>query len=328
MQVLVYLLVLTVLFVAFTNGANANSKGVASLYGSGTCSLHTTVMWGTVATFLGSLASIFVAGGMIQTFSGRGLVAETLVTSYPFLTSVALGAAITSFLATRFGFPVSTTHALIGSLVGAGLMGNSESLDLGALGNNFLYPLMLSPLIAAVLGAIAAKLVSLLKLDSSEQPHTPKQRWLSGVHFLSGGAASFARGLNDTPKMAALLIVIPGLESTWALLLVGVMIAMGGIVDSRNVAETLGKKLTSMTQEQGLSANLVTAFLVATASVQAFPVSTTHVSVGSLVGMGVSTKQARVRKVLEVFSAWLTTVPIGAFFAAVVYLVLRLLYGT
>lgn len=322
---LVYLLVLAVLFVAFTNGANANSKGVASLYGSGICSLRTTVLWGTATTFFGSLTSIFVARGMIQTFSGRGLVDDILVTSYVFLTSVALGAAITSFLATRFGFPVSTTHALVGALVGAGLMGNSESLNLGALGKNFLYPLLLSPFIAAVLGAIAAKVVSQMKLKSSDHSENAKRRWLSGVHVLSGGASSFARGLNDTPKMAALLVVIPGLESTWALLLVGVMIAIGGIVDSRNVAETLGKKLTSMTQEQGLSANLVTAFLVTTASVQAFPVSTTHVSVGSLVGMGVSTKQARVKKVLEVFSAWLTTVPIGALFAAAAYAVLRLL---
>lgn len=129
---IVTLLVLSVAAVAFTNGANANFTGVASLYGSGTTSLHGAVIWGTVTMFAGSLTALFLTRGLLSAFSGKGLVPDSLTTSPDFLCAVALGGAGTSFLATRLGFPVSTTHALVGSLIGAGLAGGGK-VDLTAL---------------------------------------------------------------------------------------------------------------------------------------------------------------------------------------------------
>ena len=108
------------------------------------------------------------------------------------------------------------------------------------------------------------------------------------------------------------------------MLFIGIVIAIGGMLDAKKVAETLGKKVTSMTPGQGFAANLVTAILVTTASFHILPVSTTHVSVGSLLGMGASTKQAKWRKVIEILLAWITTVPCGAILAAVAYIILRL----
>src|SRR6188508_1284617 len=103
------LLVLAVGFVAFTNGANANFKGVASLYGSGTTTLRRALLWGTATTFAGSIAASFLAQGLLKKFSGRGIVPDELVQAPEFVSAVAIAAALTSFLATRFGFPVSTT---------------------------------------------------------------------------------------------------------------------------------------------------------------------------------------------------------------------------
>jgi PiT family inorganic phosphate transporter len=99
---LVTLLFLAAAFVAFTNGANANFKGVASLYGSGTTTLRTAALWGTATTFAGSLAAVFLAENMLQAFRGRGVVPDELTASQHFVCAVALGAALTSFLATRF----------------------------------------------------------------------------------------------------------------------------------------------------------------------------------------------------------------------------------
>src|SRR3954469_13584498 len=90
-------------FVAFTNGANANFKGVASLYGSGTTSLRTAAYWGTATTFVGSLVSFFLASGLLKAFGGRGIVPDELAGSQTFMAAVAVGAAFTSFFATRFG---------------------------------------------------------------------------------------------------------------------------------------------------------------------------------------------------------------------------------
>ena len=312
-------LILSVGFVAFTNGANANFKGVASLYGSGTTSLKTSLWWGTLTTLAGSVAAVFLAEGLLKKFSGKGLVSDELLQSSTFTSAVASGAALTSFLATRLGFPVSTTHALVGALVGAGLAGGGDQVHLSALGKNFLYPLFFSPLIAILLGAIVYWALRSLRLAPDQ-----RNRYLDIAHFASAGAASFARGLNDTPKMAALLLIAPSFSMKYAMLFIGIVIAIGAMLDAKKVAETLGKKVTSMTPGQGFAANLVTAILVTTASFHSLPVSTTHVSVGSLLGMGASTKQAKWRKVIEILLAWITTVPCGAILAAVAYIILRL----
>lgn len=314
---LTVLLVLAVCFVAFTNGANANFKGVASLYGSGTTTLRGALYWGTTTTIAGSIAAAFLAEGMLKKFSGRGIVPDVLVQSPEFVCAVALGAALTSFLATRFGFPVSTTHALVGALFGAGLAGNGTDVHLSALGKNFLYPLFFSPALAFVLGAATYWLLRSVHLAPNHRTRT-----LDTLHFLSTGAASFARGLNDTPKMVALLLVVPGFDIRWGFAAIAVTIAAGGLLDAKRVAETLGKRITAMDPGQGFAASLVTAGLVTTASLHSLPVSTTHVSVGSLLGMGATTGQAKWRMVGEILIAWVSTVPCGAILAAIAYWVI------
>lgn len=314
------LLLLSAGFVAFTNGANANCKGVASLYGTGTTSLRTALWWGTATTFFGSVCAVFLSSGMLKAFSGQGIVDNELLKTPHFLTAVAAGAALTSFLGTRFGFPVSTTHALVGALVGAGYAGSSAGVHLGALREKFLFPLLFSPAVSFFLGAIVYWILRRIRLAPDH-----RTRSLDALHFLSTGAASFARGLNDTPKMAALLSLLPSLDSKWAIFGVALMIAVGGLLDSRNVAETLARKVTGMNPGQGFASSLVTAILVSTASLHSWPASTTHVSVGSLIGMGASTHQAKWRKIVEIMMAWFSTVPCGAILAAVFYWLLRLL---
>ena len=301
-------------FVAFTNGANANFKGVASLYGSGTTTLRRALLWGTATTFAGSIAAMSLSGGLLQKFGGRGIVPDALAGSPGFVAAVALGAASTSFLATRLGFPVSTTHALVGALLGAGLAGSGTEVRLAALGRNFLYPLLFSPAVAMTLGAATYLLLKSARLAPDHRTPT-----LDRLHYLSTGAASFARGLNDTPKMAALLLVAPGGDARWSFLAVAATIAIGGLLDADRVAETLGKKVTAMDPGQGFGASLVTAGLVATASFHGLPVSTTHVSVGSLLGMGATTGQASWRTAGEILLAWVATVPCGAIMAAIAY---------
>lgn len=314
---LILVLFLSVCFVAFTNGANANFKGVASLYGSGTTSRRVALYWGTATTFAGSIAALFLAEGLLKKFSGRGIVPDELVQSPAFVSSVATGAALTSFLATRFGFPVSTTHALVGALLGAGLAGSGSEVQFAALVKNFLYPLFFSPIVAMLLAAVVYWLLRTLRLAPDHRTRT-----LDVMHFASTGAASFARGLNDTPKMAALLLAAPSLDIRWGFLAIAVTIAIGGLLDADRVAETLGKKVTGMNPGQGFAASLVTAGLVTTASFHSLPVSTTHVSVGSLLGIGAITRQAKWWKVGEILLAWVSTVPCGAILAAFAYVII------
>ena len=305
------LLFIAVCCVAFTNGANANFKGVASLYGSGTASLRTTIWWGTATTFAGAITALFAARGLLSAFSGKWLVPDALSQSPAFLLAVALGAAATSFLATRLSFPVSTTHALIGALIGAALASGDHTLHVELLLKTFVKPLLFSPLIAIAVGALMYFLLKGVRLLPDHRTRT-----LDALHFLSGGAASFARGLNDTPKMAALLIVAKALDIRWGFAAVAVTMAIGGLLDARNVAETLGKKITGMNPGEGFAANVATALLVSTASYHSLPVSTTHVSVGALVGIGIVTRKAHWNAVGQIVLSWLVTLPCGAALAA------------
>src|SRR5213596_1429872 len=138
---MILLLFLAVCFLAYSNGANDNFKGVASLYGSRTCSYRTAISWATLTTGAGSVAAIFLAQALLKKFSGKGLVPDALTTQPEFLLAVALGAGATVILATLLGFPISTTHGLTGALVGAGLVASASGVNFSALGRNFVSPL-------------------------------------------------------------------------------------------------------------------------------------------------------------------------------------------
>ena len=140
------------LFLAYANGANDNFKGVATLFGSRTTSYRHALWWATATTLLGSCGAALLSGQLVKAFSGKGLVPESLTHDPSFLFSVGLGAAITVMLATLTGWPISTTHALTGALVGAGLAAVG-SVNPGRLGTTFFLPLGLSPLLSLVLAA-------------------------------------------------------------------------------------------------------------------------------------------------------------------------------
>src|SRR5205823_7770498 len=247
-------LFLATCFLAYSNGANDNFKGVASLFGSRICSYKTAISWATITTAAGSTAASFLAQSLLKKFSGKGLVPEALTLQPEFVLAVALGAGVTVILATLLGFPISTTHGLTGALVGAGLVAGASSVNFSALGRNFVTPLLLSPVIAVIAGATLYGILRALRLwfgigkemcvcvgaetqvlpvarpdgvfaaealpkftVTADQPAVCQQRYtgsffgvnagklVEGFHFLSAGAVSFARGLNDTPKIAALL---------------------------------------------------------------------------------------------------------------------------
>ena len=148
------------------------------------------------------------------------------------------------------------------------------------------------------------------------------QKVLDIGHFLSAGAVSFARGLNDTPKIVALGLVTGALDLTWSIIFVAAVMALGGLINARKVAETVSKRITGMDPDQGLLANLVTSFLVVFASKWGLPVSTTHVSCGALFGIGVANGQARWNVIRTILLAWLLTLPMAAASAGLIYAIL------
>jgi PiT family inorganic phosphate transporter len=367
-------LFIAVVFVAYSNAANDNFKGVASLVGSRTCSYRVATIWAAITTASGSIAAIFLAQSLLHKFSGKGLVSDALAAQPQFLLAVAVATGVTVILATLLGFPISTTHALTGSLVGAGLITGIASVNFAALRSSFITPLILSPILAVVVSTIIygilhgarsslglskemcvcvgnePQVVAAPQMNSAasaqatsaitvtaDQPAGCQQRYtgsflgvqvatvIDSLHFLSAGAVCFARGLNDTPKIAALLLATAALHIQFAMVGLAIAMILGGLLSAKKVAETMANKITEMNAGQGLSANLATAFLVNTASYHGLPVSTTHVSVGSLLGIGILTQQAKWKPIIGILLSWVITLPCAAILAALAYSVFRLI---
>ena len=159
------LIFIATLLLAYANGANDNFKGVATLFGSRAASYRQAIGLATIATFAGCIASVFLAAELVRAFSGRGLVPDAVAASPQFLLAVAIGAGSTILLATRLALPVSTTHGLLGALVGAGAMAAGRDLNLEALGNTFVLPLLLSPVAAVLVTAGPTAVSSLPQLS-------------------------------------------------------------------------------------------------------------------------------------------------------------------
>lgn len=354
---------------AFANGANDNFKGVATLYGSGTTSYRRALIWATLTTACGSLLAVWLAGELLSRFSGKGIIPDELATGGEFGVALALGAGTTVLLASRLGFPISTTHALVGAMVGAAAASH-VAVNWHVLSTTLIAPLLLSPLIAVLATVLLYSMFRRARLalrvgketclctgcDVVEVvpmgPNTAtmaraeqlsitlgttvtcRDRYagqligidarqsLDALHFLSAGLVSFARGLNDTPKIAALLLIVPAFTSFTAATVCGIAIALGGWLGAKRIAETLSYRITELNAGQGFSANLVTALLVIGASRWGLPVSTTHVSCGTLIGIGSVTGQAHWRSIGQISLAWITTLPCAAAFAWLAFKIL------
>lgn len=356
---------LAALALAWANGANDNFKATATVYGAGAMDYERARRLATAAQLTGSLASVILANALLRAFSGKGLVPPEVVGDPRFLASVSTGAAATVWIATRVGLPISTTHALVGGLVGAGFALAPAQLSWTALGSSYFLPLLVSPVLASAaafvlyplahrsretlgiqantcvcIGPVPAPvMVSVdgtllqyrtgLPLTVAEREACRRiyegrilgvsfQSLVDRLHETSAFALGFSRGLNDTPKILALLVAAgwSGFDPRISLVLVALTMAAGGWLRARRVAETLAHRITSLSHGQGLLANGIASSLVIAASLLGSPVSTTHVSSGALFGIGWWSDQTNWWMVSGILAAWLATLPLAGALAA------------
>lgn len=339
---------------AFANGANDVSKGVATLSGTGRASYRTALAWGTLWTFAGGLASLAISVGLVKAFTSAIVTADILATP-TFALAVATGAALWVMFASLTGLPVSTTHALTGAIVGVALTaGGIASVHWPILLATIAAPLALSPLAAGLIGygmrtltarvspacvcvdneirvagvddngAVVAFAVPRL-VAATQGCAAAENRWrlmpAGAVHWAAAAALSFARGVNDNAKLAAIAALgLTALHTDMSLAFLTTAIAMtiGSYAAGLRVTRTLGERVVHMEQDTGLAAALVAAGLVLMASFYTLPVSTTHVSTGAIVGAGLRQGGGAVewQRLGSVAAAWVITLPVAALLAA------------
>lgn len=368
----IFFIVFTAIFISYYNGANDNIKGVATLYGSNIISYKKAILWGSFTTATGSLLAFFIAQKLIVTFSGKGLLPDAMLNTIPINIPIALGAGMTILIATRVGMPISTTHSIVGALIGTGLAAAGNAVNFSRLFSVFLLPLLLGPFIAFFLSFILYKifrttrlklgidentcvcvgeksysialpsntspqvlLQEVRKIDASVDNITSCKKQYSGqifgvsaqtlldtAHFISSGFVSFARGLNDTPKLLGLFIFFNLVDPKLSLLAVMVAMFAGGMLSSKKVSENMSKNITPLNDGQGFTANFATGISVIAGSLFGLPLSTTHVSVGSIFGIGVSNKERNSKVIKEIIFSWVLTLPIAAAFGALFHLLI------
>lgn len=360
--------------VAYFNGANDVSKGIATLVGSGLTNYRRAILWGTVCTGLGGLSGALLATAMLQTF-GKGLLSDGAVPTFTAALATILGASACVALATRTGMPVSTTHAIVGSVVGvAALAYGFTGIRWPALLGKIALPLLLSPILALVLTSVAIRILRSVqrryfgdadcacatveltpvlagvamdgaasaslampsfgvKVAKKEECAADRTTFLGisshHLHWLTGGATSFARGMNDAPKMVAIVLAAALLHGhyqirTPAFVLVTLGMVAGSWLAGRRVTRVLAENITPMDHWEGFLANAVTAALVMPGAALGLPMSTTHVSSGSIMGIGLQNRtQMNWRTVREMFLAWVVTLPLAGSLGVLIYLSLR-----
>ncbi|MFQ5823546.1 MAG: anion permease [bacterium] len=363
---------------AYANSANDVSKSVATLVGSGVTDYRKALLWGTIWTVAGSFMASIFALKLVLTFT-NGWIANSVEITTDFPIAVLLGSMAWVLLASKFGAPVSTTHAITGALCSTGIfVYGVDKILWTSLGEKIFLPLALSPVLASALVFLFIPLCKLgfakwggacLCIDikqvvpvkilnngfvlesqegvevvnavvSSDRQCNEESTYafrlnVDTLHWLSSGAASIARGLNDAPKIVALgisLMIASGnsMENFNFLnfIFVSVGMGLGSYLSGLKVTEVLAERVTKMNHLEGFSANFITALLVTIAARLGLPVSTTHVSSGAIIGIGFrkGVKGVYWKTVREMVLAWIVTLPAAGILAVTAFNVLKFFF--
>jgi PiT family inorganic phosphate transporter len=312
--------ILLVVWLAVENGGNDVSKGVAPLVTSGVVGELGALIYGSLVTAAGSILSIYISMKLLKLFTA-GLIDPKFTVTGGMVLAMAAGASLWVALATRFSWPVSTTHAIVGAVLAVGFLAFGASGVLWSnIGNKVVVPLLFSPLVGLAVSWLLSFIIEMLRIPAGAGKATA---------WVSSGAVCFVRALNDTPKIVGIAVLtafatLKDLDESKLFpifLLVTVSMAAGSLLKGYNVLQLLSKKVTKMSDSGSTAAVLATAVLVSLSSKLGWPVSTTHVSTSAIIGSGLrqGSKAVNWSVVRDMVLSWVITLPIAGLFAAVAY---------
>ena len=312
----------------FTNGFHDTANAVATSVSTRALTPRMAVLIAAVMNFVGAFTSTKVAktvgDGLINTDPGR-------VTGH--LVLAALVGAIAWNLFTWFlGLPSSSSHALVGGLVGAALAaGGSSPVKWDGIWNKVAIPGLASPLIGFLLAGLL--MIAILWLFRRVRPG-PMNRGFRALQIVSGSFMAFAHGTNDAQKTMGVIALAlyashhtsdPTQIPTWVIAAAAAAIAAGTYVGGWRIMRTMGTRIFHLEPPQGFAAQATASGVLYTVATKyGFPVSTTHVISSSVMGAGATTRVSAVRwgVAADIALAWLLTIPAAAAVAAGIYAVL------
>src|SRR5687768_7197149 len=325
-------LVLVALAFDFLNGLHDAANSIATVVATRLISPVKAVLFAAFFNFAAYFLTIaFPALHAVADTIGKGIIEKDLVTPGVIFGAL-VGAMFWNVVTWLKGIPSSSSHALVGGLVGAGVAhAGIEGIQWPGL-NKTLIAIVLSPTIGMIL-AMTVMLASSWALHRATAANA--ERSFRALHLVSSAMYSTSHGLNDAQKTMGIIAVL--LYSTgylegefevphWVAISCYIAIAAGTMTGGWKIIETMGSRITKLSQHQGFSASIGGSIVVFTASTLGIPVSTTHTITGCVIGSGVARRASAVRwgVAQSVMVAWVITIPASAAVGALFYSLTRL----
>lgn len=325
MNIGIALVVIVALFFDFTNGFHDTANAIATVIATKAVPPRVAVIGASLLNFLGAFVSLKVAATV-----AKGIVTPNAITAHVILAGL-IGAIIWNLITWRQGLPTSSSHALIGGVIGSAIAAlGLNVVKWGGLKNKVLIPSLASPFLGLLFAAILIFVIVLItRKYAKQQVHNVFKR----LQIFSGGFIAFTHGTNDAQKTMgiialALLISHPDKAfhvPTWVIASSALAMAAGTFVGGWRIIHTLGQKITKLEPQQGFAAEMATGTMLALTAHLGFPVSTTHTISGSVVGVGAVNGREYINwKILQqIVLAWVITIPCAAAVGALMELLLR-----
>ncbi|WNM24599.1 anion permease [Demequina capsici] len=326
--VLLVIVVVTALAFDFTNGFHDTGNAMATSIATRALRPKQAVLLSATLNMVGAFLSLTVAATI-----AKGIVDSGAITLEVVLAGLA-GGVVWNLATWVLGIPSSSSHALVGGVVGAVLaaVGTSGVLWDGLI-SKVLLPALIAPIVAILVASVGTALVTRITGNVSPEENSRMFRW---GQIGSASLISLAHGTNDAQKSMGIillaLIAAGAVDQSasvpvWVIIACATAMALGTYTGGWRVIRTLGKGLVELESRQGMAADTSSAAVILLSSHFGYSLSTTHVATGSILGTGVGKRGAKVRWNVagRMFSAWLITVPaaatVGALFYGVDYLV-------
>ena len=330
----VAIVVATALAFDFTNGFHDTANVVATSISTRAIPPRVAVAYAAVLNFVGAFLSLAVAATVANDVVDQKIVTGSIGLIIVF--GGLVGAIAWNLITWYFGLPSSSSHALIGGIVGAALVaeGTDAVLSDGLIGK-VMIPALVAPTLAFVVGGLA--ILVLYRLVGRLRPGPVTGGFRLG-QIASGGLLALAHGTNDAQKtmgvIALALIADGSLASgadppTWVVVSAAAAIALGTYVGGWRIIRTMGSRIHKMDSAQGFAAQGAGASVILAASHVGFPLSTTHTISGAVIGSGAAKRLSAVRWGVagNIVIAWVLTLPMAALIGGLTYGLTRL-FGT
>ena len=314
-------LIAVALFFDFINGMHDSANSIATIVSTRVLKPQYAVLW---AAFF-NLAAFFILSTHVATTVGKGIVDPALIDDAMVFGALA-GAITWNIITWRLGIPSSSSHALIGGIVGAGI----AKAGVGAIKwsglSKTIYAIVLSPFTGFLLGMLLMLLVSWLFVRANPAFADGLFRKLQ---LISAALYSLGHGSNDAQKTAGIISVLlfsHGMYAeftvpAWVIFSCYTVMGLGTLMGGWRIVHTMGSKITRLTPTQGACAETAGAITLFMATYLGIPVSTTHTITGAIVGVGSARRVSAVRWNIAtgIVYAWVITMPAAGIMAALFY---------